>query len=203
MKHSLLIGYILKYSDTFFAAGRDTIVEHNQLLKRKGQVWVGKAGVPISPRSLARCRPSDSVAFRLLMLRTRGKGGAKIFNARLVKAQQKKPPARLIPVYYRTRRDMNTWFCIDTELRAMSAEEIASWVIVSSGEPLLETAARSMQTYFVATKESHLAQARKFLGKPQQGVKSSGGRNASLQEWSDDGESDGDFENSRTIFTAP
>ncbi|GEM_PF-6834087 len=201
MSSILRIGYVLKYSDKFFANGRDTIEEHNQLLQKKGLVWVGKAGIPVSPRSLARCCQTSTVSFRLLMLRSRGKGGAKIFNARLIKAQQKRPRADLIPEYYRKRKDINTWFCIDSELKAMSADEIVSWVVVSSGEPLLVTAARSMQTYFVAGKETQLPQARKFLGKPTQGAKPDSTRGVPLQEWTDEEGPDDDFQPSRTVFT--
>ena len=162
------IGIVLRYKDNLLNPGRTTIEEHNKIIHNKGKVWLDKFGSPINSSRLDLCS-KPNVDASLILVRAKQKTDTdtetRISVAKLSAAQNNRPTANLIPVYYRKHPDFESWFCLTSEIRMMEAREAKTWIIAHSGEPLLVAIRHCPKTYFLVTKKTCLSQVRSMLAK--------------------------------------
>ena len=156
------IAIVLRYKDDLFDSGTTTVEEHNKILRKRGKVWLGKFGLPIKPSTLRLCVEPDVEASIILVRAKRNPKDTdpRIFVARLSEARNSAPQSDLIPSYYRKHLDVDTWFCVTSEIRPMKTVEAQAWVALSSGEPLLLGIRNCPRTFFLVTRR---ADVKRFL----------------------------------------
>lgn len=133
----------LRFSDNF-APPSGTIAEHRQLIDRRGFVWYGKLGAPVSDRICADLLKNKMP--RILLIHS---GKTARYWAYIDQVAKVLPPLDAIPAYYRDQADnFHTWF------RVQKIEEADKCVmslctVASSGAPLSMTSRSSMSPYFI------------------------------------------------------
>lgn len=144
------VGVLIRYSDSMIDNDVDTIEEHNKVIKKKGVVYVGKAGKNIGVDKLKMLSNPEIDSWLILVKREKG---AYIFNkAKIVTAQRKKPNIEFIPAYYRNYENISTWFRIENPFQKMENKESMVWIIKSSGFPMVKTLPKSMAGYFMVAR---------------------------------------------------
>lgn len=148
-----------------FDDSTSTVAEHNKIFQRHGQVWFGKFGSGFSPSLIASL---NQPGVSLTMGAVRSKRGStddqpRIFCATCSKCQKTRPRAALIPAYYR-HLDLETWLCLTSELRQVTAQQVEQWLVISTEQPLESAIACTPRTFFLLTIRDHLAKARIALG---------------------------------------
>ena len=133
----------LRFSDKF-APVNGTIAEHRKYISKKGFVWFGKLGSPVSDKICIELLKNEKP--RILLIHS-----GKLFRywAFIDKISKEIPPLNDIPAYYRNEADrFRTWFRMvkieDADKRVMSACTVAS-----SGAPLSMVSRSSMSPYFI------------------------------------------------------
>ena len=168
------VAFVLKYNDHLAPAGSDTISEHNKIVRRCGKAWYGKFGNPVSLAHLEACCDPTRETW-LILLKSGKPDGDYAFAAKVCDGKRGKPAERLVPAYYRKKNEARSWFCLSEELKAVDRNFLDEWHVRSSGEPVVETAIRSMQGFFVAVEKSSRDKATKTKKGPKQHESEEGG----------------------------
>jgi len=161
------IAIVLRYKDDLLDRGTTTVEEHNNILRKKGKVWLGKFGLPIKLSTLKLSVEPD-VAASIILVRTKKTPkdtDPRIFVARFSEAQNNHPQSDFIPSYYRKHCHVDTWFCVTSEIRPMKTIEAQAWVVASSGEPLLLAIRNCPRTFFLVTRRSDVKRVQLLLAK--------------------------------------
>ena len=155
-KHSS--AYVMRFSDRSLPYGISTVQEHNDIFQEKGAVWIGKWGRPVSTATLGYASASDN--FHFILIRSFGgyskkaKGsGTFAFISRVVEATAERPPARLVPDYYKKSKDISAWFHLDKPFQAIDRQEVMAWVVRSSGKLVLDSMSNGTASFFVADRK--------------------------------------------------
>ena len=159
------MGFLLRFRDPPSAPPGTAVEAHNQLFRQKGKVWLGKFGLPLTNATL---QLSTQPGVQPKLILARPKAGAKdalprIHIADIAVAQNARPPANLIPEYYRKQSDVGTWFCLSSQLQPLTDAQADRWVIVSSAQPLLLTVRRVARTFFIVCLEKDRPLAHQLL----------------------------------------
>ena len=133
----------LRFSDNF-APPDGTIAEHRKCIYKKGFVWYGKLGSPVSERVCTELLENESPRFLLIHSGKSARYWA--YTDRIIKSV---PALEDVPEYYRFQADsFRTWFrLIDIE---EADKSVMSRCRVASSGMLLSIASRSsMSPYFI------------------------------------------------------
>jgi hypothetical protein len=127
-----------------------TIESHNEVFRANGKVWLGKFGIPIGSEVLDIFQNPEVEGSLILARPKMGKTETahQLFIARISDAQKKRPTPTLIPAYYRKQQDVDTWFCLSSELRPLSQREAKGWLVASNRESLLNSIVRRSRRTF-------------------------------------------------------
>jgi len=157
------IGILIKYTDDDLSKGLNSVEVHNKILRKSGKVWIGKYGLPIDSRMLTLCASAD-IDLLLICIRTQSvENEPKFFSAKILAAQNKRPPTSLVPSFYRKHCAVQTWFCLDSIIEPMTPKEILSWCAVSSGQPLLAVLRKGGRDHFYLAKKDELNEVQKLI----------------------------------------
>ncbi len=142
-----------------------TVAEHNKIFQKHGQVWFGKFGSGFSASLIASLnQPGLSLTMGAVRSKRRPTDNQpRVFRATCSKCQKTRPRVALIPTYYR-HLDLETWFCLTSELRQVTPQQIEQWLVISSEQPLGSAIASTPRPFFLVTNRAHLAEARIALG---------------------------------------
>jgi len=146
-------GILLRYSDSQFGVEKDTVVEHNRIVKKHGRAAVGKVGRRVAEAHLTECSNKKRKPVLFLVTRIKNKGYL-IHAAPLDCAQTKRPRRELVPAYYRNSEHVSCWFTISAPLMPVTKNEKAKWRVRNSQFPLRESLQRSMAGFFVVTRDA-------------------------------------------------
>ena len=161
----ITIGIALRYKDDLLDDGATTVEEHNKIIQETGNVWLGKFGVPIISATL-KALSEPGVEATLILIRSKlakNDDRPKMFSAPFSGARNARPQSKLIPSYYRKQRDIDTWFCLTSEIRPLTNAEAKAWVIISTGEGLLVSVRRCPRQFFLISRKAGLKRCQKFL----------------------------------------
>lgn len=164
-KKQIPVGVILRYSDHMLDSSTSTVEEHNKILRKEGKVWFGKFGKGFSAGLItALNQPGLELTFIAVRPKKRTKDDTqRTFGAHCLRCQTERPPAKLIPSYYR-HLIPETWFCLTSELKPLMPPQLERWLIVSSEQPATSALASTPRSFFLVTTRAHLAEARLALG---------------------------------------
>lgn len=151
------LALVVRYSDNpSFSKGLDTIEEHNKIYKNEGYFFLGKLGRSIGEINIKKFSDDSFVRNIILVKKNRSKS-YEFYIARLEGIYKELPSLKLVPEYYRDNKYISAWFKIVSPLKKMNDDEVAEWIIKSSGFPLRETMSRSMAGFFISTKGSPIS----------------------------------------------
>jgi len=159
------IAIVLRYKDDLLDSGATTVEEHNNILRKRGKVWLGKFGLPIKPSTLKLSAEPGVVASLILVRarRTQKDTDPRLFIAPFSEAQNNHPRADLIPTYYRKHCHVDTWFCLTSEIRTMKTTDAQGWVVASSREPLLLAIRNCPRTFFLVARRPDVERLQSLL----------------------------------------
>ena len=144
-----------------------TVESHNEVFRTHGNVWLGKFGVPIRS-SFLKFSSDPNVECKIILVRGKmGKqeSGPQMFIADVGATQNKRPSPRKIPGYYRSKRDVGTWFCLTSEIKQLNQRDAKAWVVASSGKSLLLSIRRCPRTFFLLVKKTDFSRFQPLLAK--------------------------------------
>jgi hypothetical protein len=165
MDSPIRIAYLLRFRDDLVKAATSTIAAHNDLLRKKGKVWLGKFGLPVGLSALG-LSAAPGIETALILARSRPpkhNTGPRFFVANLAAATNSRPTSSLIPDYYRNNPEFSTWFCLSSELRPLSEAEAKAWVVASSGQALPLAIKNCPRTYLLLVRKSDRSRFKPFL----------------------------------------
>ena len=133
----------LRFSDGF-APPTGTIAEHRRVISKKGYVWYGKLGLPVSDRVYNDLIKNEEP--KILLIHS---GKSSRYWAYIDQMIKHTPPLEDIPDYYRNQAEnFRTWFRV---LKIEEAEKnvMAACSVLSSGVLLSVASKSSMSPYFI------------------------------------------------------
>ena len=133
----------LRYTDKF-APDNGTIGAHREIIDKKGFVWYGKMGSPISEKVSKMILENGEPCFLLIH-----SGSFERYWMYIDCISYKQPPANEFPSYYHDLAcNFKTWFRV---IRIEDAEKgvMSSCKVISSGALLSEASRHSMSPYFI------------------------------------------------------
>lgn len=145
-----IFGILLRYSDKLFSEKIDTIKEHNTIIKKHGECYIGKAGRAISVDKINLLMASTANKWIIVVKRVSGL--YQFYKAPLIIVVKRRPDSKLIPEYYRDSKHISAWFNVGGEFLLMGKEEVVTWVVKSSKFPVIKVLPRSMAGYFIVQK---------------------------------------------------
>ena len=137
--------------------GKDVIEAHNDVLKRQGTVYFGKAGRGLSADKLQRVRNSmfDGASCNLVVIR-RLKSGYQCFLAPIVSLPSSsfRPELRFVPSYYHDLvKEIELWIEV-AAFTLSNANLLESLALASNSRPLLETLGSCRTSLMLVTEET-------------------------------------------------
>ncbi len=133
----------LRFSDKF-APNEGTIKAHDILIKKRGYVWYGKLGLPLTEKAIYYIKENDDP--RVLLIHS---GKTSRYWAHVSDVIKEEPNVEDIPQYYRENRDrFKTWFKV-TEFESAPKDILGKCTVISSGATLGEVSKHSMSPYFI------------------------------------------------------
>ncbi len=133
----------LRYTDKF-APNNGTISEHRKLLAKKGYVWYGKMGAPVSDKVSAMMMCNSNP--RLLLIHS---GSTERYWLYVDSISREIPPKEEYPAYYHNMaKHCKTWFRI-CAIEQAERNVMGQCKVISSGAPLSEVSRHSMSPYFI------------------------------------------------------
>lgn len=143
---------IIKYGNQL-AQGRDTIAEHQKILRKRRAVWFGKVGAGIGKGTIAALRMQISAAHPTYLFLFRNSEAIELHRARVsaIEATRPNDEESMIPAYYAAcglERQMRLWIKI-TDLTHVSTNVLDEYHTASSGKKAMHTASHSMASVFI------------------------------------------------------
>lgn len=137
----------LRFTDNF-APIEGTIKAHEEIINKKGCVWYGKLGHPVSDKIICSVLDQDDPKILLIL-----SGGNKRYWAYISDIKKERPSDDAFPSYYQSRvEDFKTWFCVNRFEHA-DKNVMSKWRVVSSKAKLSDTSKHSMSPYFFIEKD--------------------------------------------------
>lgn len=133
----------LRFSDNF-APANGTIKLHQECINKKGFVWYGKLGSPVSMSVGEQVLKNDKP--RILLIQS---GKSARYWAYIDRISKEVPEKENIPEYYRDQANLiKTWFRV---IKFETAEKnvMAKCIVASSKALLSSTSRHSMSPYFI------------------------------------------------------
>lgn len=127
-----------------FAPPEGTISAHEEIIEKRGFVWYGKMGTPLSNKIITTIKEQESP--RILLIHS---GGLERYWAYIDDISREKPDKSEYPDYYHDKsNNFKTWFKVKRfELAPRGI--MAECVVASSGSVLSDASRRSMSPYFI------------------------------------------------------
>lgn len=133
----------LRFAESF-APDCGTIAAHEEVIAKKGFVWYGKLGSPISNKVAAQILKNPDP--KVLLIHS---GASERFWAHVCAITRDRVDEDAIPAYYRNKEeDFACWFKVLWFEKA-APNVMARCVVKSSGKPLSLASRHSMSPYFI------------------------------------------------------
>ena len=133
----------LRFSDNF-APAEGTIQAHKTIIDKKGFVWYGKLGLPLSKKAVNFIMDSNDPMILLIH-----SGKTARYWAHIVEIRRDTPEIEAIPEYYRySANQFNSWFKV-TRFENAPKDVLSKCHVISSGATLGEVSSHSMSPYFI------------------------------------------------------
>lgn len=151
----------IRFSDKLHSTN-DVIGEHNEVLDRKGEVWLGKLGKPLAQRHVEtiRCQVSENRNSYLYLVRKDKQRQYQVFRGSitdLIRAddpaleEEKEIDTSLIPPYYDKdglQEQAGLWIRL-SGIVPLPPDEFGNVKVLSSNMPLIETLRSSYAGMFI------------------------------------------------------
>ena len=133
----------LRFAENF-APDCGTIVAHQEVIDKRGFVWYGKLGSPVSAKVAGEILSEDDPCILLIH-----SGGVERWWAHIEAIKRETPELLGVPCYYRDRAEgFSCWFRVVGFERA-DAKVMSNCFVASSGKVLTEASRQSMSPYFI------------------------------------------------------
>lgn len=133
----------LRFAENF-APCCGTIAAHEKVIAKKGYVWYGKLGSPISDKVAAQILENPDP--RVLLIHS---GASERFWAHVCEITRKYVERDAIPSYYRNKdREIGSWLKV-LRFEKAASDVMSRCVVRSSGRPLSLASRYSMSPYFI------------------------------------------------------
>lgn len=138
-----MITVALRYFDKFAPEG-GTIVAHQQIIDKKGFVYYGKLGSPLSMKTISQMMDNDDKRF--LLIHSGKQDRYWVYYESVTRDGIDKC---YIPEYYRNRAgDFKTWFKV-VRIEPAQSDVMSHCLVESSNRPLGEVSKHSMSPYYI------------------------------------------------------
>ncbi len=170
---------VIRYSDSGYGPPEGTVAAHIAICSAAGEVAVAKFGRPVGPAAglYFSERAEEGTPSRLFLVGLDGKELHHAAVGEVVRVREHCRPddlGDLVPGYY-PRSQEGTFFILQN-LRPLRVQDMASYVVQSSGRDFLEVATRSWQSMFWITEKGPHEKAQVLLPGPSGAVRSEEGR---------------------------
>lgn len=136
-------GVALRFFEKF-ATEDGTIAEHQKIIEKRGYVYYGKMGSPVSDKNIQMLSEQEEI--KLLLIHS---GKTDRYWATVEKIVKEQPLFEEFPAYYHEIADkFSTWFKI-LKFEEAPKDVMGKCKVASSGAPLSEASKHSMSPYFI------------------------------------------------------
>ena len=158
MRTERTLHILMRFSDRLMPTG-DTVRAHQEVIAKRGAVWIAKAGKPLGRESLgAICNQASSRAPSFLYLVQREENSYQLYKGKILELSRSLPKdaKALVPSYYQHSfflRKVGFWTKL-SELREAPPKELDKLFVARTGTPAIVALKRSMAGVFVIRRTS-------------------------------------------------